>query len=67
MHSPPLLLLDEPDTALDQQGKELVETLVKEHSEQGATTLFTTHNLDRALELSDTIAILESGRIKQGS
>ncbi len=62
LHSPQFLLLDEPDTGLDQQGSELVYELLKEHAEQGGTTLFTTHNLERALKLSNSIVTLERGR-----
>src|SRR5438105_11803223 len=47
LHEPQLLLLDEPDTGLDQQGHELVESLIKEHTAQGGGVLFTTHQLER--------------------
>ena len=63
LHSPQLLLLDEPDTGLDEEGNELLETLLQEHIERGGTTLFTTHNLERALKLSDRIGMLGSGRM----
>jgi heme exporter protein A len=63
LHSPQLLLLDEPDTGLDQEGHTLIETLLAEHTSYGGTVLFTTHHLERALQLSDTLAILHKGRI----
>ena len=63
LHSPRLLLLDEPDTGLDEQGNELLEALLHEHVERGGTTLFTTHNLDHALKLSDRIGMLAGGRV----
>ncbi len=63
LHSPQLLLLDEPDTGLDQEGHALIETLLAEHTSYGGTVLFTTHHLERALQLSDTLAILHKGRI----
>ena len=63
MARPKLLLLDEPDTGLDEQGNELLEALLHEHVERGGTTLFTTHNLDRALKLSDRIGMLAGGRV----
>src|SRR5438105_5269874 len=37
------------------RSNELLEALLHEHVERGGTTLFTTHNLDRALKLSDRI------------
>ena len=63
LHSPRLLLLDEPDTGLDQEGRELIEALLAEHTAQGGTILFTTHQLERALQLSDSITMLNKGRI----
>jgi heme ABC exporter ATP-binding subunit CcmA len=63
LHAPGLLLLDEPDTGLDEEGNALLEMLLLEHAEAGGTTLFTTHALERALKLSDHIVMLSSGRI----
>jgi heme exporter protein A len=63
LHSPKLLLLDEPDAGLDEEGNELLEELLREHTERGGTTLFTTHNFERALKYSDQISMLGSGRI----
>jgi heme exporter protein A len=63
LHSPQLLLLDEPDTGLDEEGNELLANILFEHTEHGGTTLFTTHNLEHALSWSNHIAILNSGRV----
>ena len=63
LHSPQLLLLDEPDTGLDEEGNELLANILSEHSQQGGTTLFTTHNLEHALNWSNHIAILNAGRV----
>src|SRR2546421_12843883 len=63
LHSPHHLLLDEPDTGLDQEGRDLVEALLAEHTARGGTILFTTHQLERALQLSDSIIMLNKGRI----
>ena len=63
LHTPQVLLLDEPDTGMDQQGHELIDTLLSEHTTQGGCTLFTTHQLERALHVSDRIIILVAGRI----
>ncbi len=63
LHSPQLLLLDEPDTGLDAEGNELLAELLSEHIGQGGAVLFTTHQLERALTMSETILILDGGRI----
>ena len=63
MHSPQLLLLDEPDAGLDDEGIKLLEELMGEHREQGGTTLFTTHNFERAVKFSDRICMLGGGRV----
>jgi heme ABC exporter ATP-binding subunit CcmA len=63
LHYPRLLLLDEPDTGLDEEGNVLLETLLDEHLAQGGTTLFTTHRLERALEMADSILMLSGGRV----
>jgi heme ABC exporter ATP-binding subunit CcmA len=63
LHSPRLLLLDEPDTGLDQDGTVLIDSLLAEHSQQGGSILFTTHQLERALQLADSIVVLGHGRL----
>jgi heme ABC exporter ATP-binding subunit CcmA len=63
LHAPRLLLLDEPDTGLDQQGHELVDTLLHEHIAAGGGCLLITHQLERALQWSDRVALLSAGRI----
>ncbi len=63
LHSPQLLLLDEPDTGLDEEGNALLANILYEHTENGGTTLFTTHNLEHALSWSNQIAILHAGRV----
>lgn len=63
LHTPRLLLLDEADTGLDQEGAALVDALLKEHEARGGTTLLTTHRPERALELASSVALLSGGRI----
>ncbi len=63
LHIPHLLLLDEPDTGLDQEGQALIDALLQEHTERGGTTLFTTHQLERALKLGTQVMLLNKGRI----
>lgn len=63
LHEPRLLLLDEPDTGLDQAGHALIETLLTEHTQRGGSALFTTHQLERVPALGDRLVLLSRGRI----
>jgi ABC-type multidrug transport system ATPase subunit len=63
LHQPPLLLLDEPDTGLDEEGIALLETLLQEHRQGGGAVLLTTHHLERALLWSERIGLLSGGRL----
>jgi len=63
LHTPHLLLLDEPDTGLDQEGQMLIDALLQEHTDRIGTTLFTTHQLERALDLGTQVVLLNKGRI----
>lgn len=63
---PPLLLMDEPLGALDRQlRKEVQYELKRIQKRLGLTVIYVTHDQDEALFLSDTIAIMENGRIAQ--
>ena len=63
IHDPLVLLLDEPDTGLDQRWAGVLRDLLAERGAQGGTTLLTTHNLERSLDLADRVAVLNGGRI----
>ena len=63
LHAPRLLLLDEPDTGLDEEGLRLIEDVLAEHSAQGGAVLFTAHQLDRAMKLGDSLLMLGRGRL----
>jgi sulfate/thiosulfate transport system ATP-binding protein len=63
---PELLLLDEPFGALDARvRKELREWLLRLHDEMHVTTIFVTHDQEEALELADSIAVMNNGRTEQ--
>jgi heme ABC exporter ATP-binding subunit CcmA len=63
LHAPQLLLLDEADTGLDEEGRGLLADLLHEHHEQGGTLLFTTHDLESAVQRSDQLVMLNHGRV----
>src|SRR5574338_750934 len=60
---PPVILLDEPTTGLDPQGRLEVWRCVRELAGQGRAVLLTTQHLDEAEQLADRIVILHDGRI----
>jgi sulfate transport system ATP-binding protein len=63
---PKVLLLDEPFGALDAKvRKELRDWLRRLHEEVHVTTVFVTHDQEEALELADTIVVINEGRIEQ--
>src|SRR5262249_29653606 len=63
LSDPAVLLLDEPDTGLDEEATALLTELVHERLEAGLTTLLTTHNLERGLELAGEAIVLGGGRV----
>jgi sulfate transport system ATP-binding protein len=63
---PNVLLLDEPFGALDSQVRhELRRWLRRLHDELHFTSIFVTHDQQEAIEVADTIAVLNRGRIEQ--
>jgi sulfate transport system ATP-binding protein len=63
---PRVLLLDEPFGALDTQvRKELRDWLRRLHQQLPVTTVFVTHDQEEALEVADSIAVINSGRLEQ--
>ncbi len=63
LHNPPVLLLDEPTSAMDPQSAKLVRDAIFELQRDDRTFLITTHNLSEAQLLADNIAIIRHGRI----
>jgi len=63
LHEPPILLLDEPDTGLDQRWTAFLVDLLAEVAREGRTVLLTTHDLERTLDLADRLAVLNGGRV----
>ena len=63
IHNPPVLLLDEPTSAMDPQSSKLVRDAIIELQKDQRTFLITTHNLAEAQTLANQIAIIRRGRI----
>src|SRR5436190_5161599 len=63
---PKVLLLDEPFSALDRNLRASMQVELKEiQRKRGVTTIFVTHDQSEALSLSDRIAVIADGRIRQ--
>lgn len=62
LHKPTIMLLDEPETGLDQQAVSMLWRSLKEE-EPEHTVIFTSHGLERGLEVCDQVVILHQGRL----
>ncbi len=63
VHNPPVLILDEPTAGVDVELRRQLWAYVREINAQGVTILLTTHYLEEAQELCDTIAIMNRGQV----
>jgi ABC-2 type transport system ATP-binding protein len=64
INQPDLLILDEPAANLDPLGRRDVLAVMKRlRDTQGATIFYSTHILDEVQQISDTVAILDRGRV----
>jgi ABC-2 type transport system ATP-binding protein len=63
VHNPPVLILDEPTAGVDVELRRQLWAYVVELNRQGVTIVLTTHYLQEAEELCDTIAIMNRGEV----
>jgi ABC-type multidrug transport system ATPase subunit len=63
LHDPLVLLMDEPETGLDQEAVAMLDAVIRDRSRAAQAILMTTHNLDRGIALGDRVAILAKGRL----
>lgn len=63
VHSPPVLILDEPTAGVDIDLRRQLWEYVRELHASGVTVVLTTHYLEEAEELCDRIAIINHGRL----
>ncbi|MDD1707176.1 MAG: ATP-binding cassette domain-containing protein [Methanoregulaceae archaeon] len=63
IHRPPVLFLDEPTSGLDVQSRRLVIETIRDMNEQGSTIFLTTHNIEEANTLCQTVCIINKGKI----
>jgi ABC-2 type transport system ATP-binding protein len=63
IHRPRVLFLDEPTSGLDVQSRRLVVETIHQMNEQGSTIFLTTHNIEEANTLCQTVCIINKGKI----
>ena len=65
VHRPDVLILDEPTSAVDVEGRHELWQTIEELKKRGMTILLTTHHLDEAEQLCTRIGIMKAGRIAE--
>lgn len=63
VHSPPVLVLDEPTAGVDIELRQQLWAYVRSLNDQGVTVVLTTHYLEEAEQLCDRVAIINHGRL----
>ena len=61
LNNPSLLILDEPTTGLDPQVRQLIWDKLRSLKRSGVTILLTTHYMDEAFQIADTVLIMDHG------
>ena len=64
MESPDLLVLDEPTNALDEEGIELIKTILLTEKKKGTTIIITSHDKGFIEQISDTTVRISEGKMK---
>jgi ABC-2 type transport system ATP-binding protein len=64
VHTPKLIVLDEPFSGLDAINQEKLEALIRAEAANGATILFSTHVIAHAERLCERIVVIASGQIR---
>ena len=63
LHTPKLILMDEPFVGLDPKASHLLKGMMRELCDQGGAIFFSTHVLEVAEKLCDKVAIIKNGRL----
>ncbi|HZQ53032.1 MAG TPA: heme ABC exporter ATP-binding protein CcmA [Bryobacteraceae bacterium] len=64
LHTPKVLLLDEPFTSLDDRAIAMLSELLLESRNRGATIILSTHQIREALSIASHVALIENGRLR---
>src|ERR687893_2614513 len=60
---PPLLLLDEPTSAMDVEGRRAFWTTMRDLADRGTTVVFATHHLEEADAVADRVVVVAGGQV----
>jgi ABC-2 type transport system ATP-binding protein len=60
---PPLLLLDEPTSAMDVEGRRAFWATMRDLAARGTTVVFATHHLEEADAVADRVVVMAGGRV----
>lgn len=63
LNNPKVVILDEPTTGLDPQGRRLVWQKLRQLKEQGVTLILTTHYMEEAAQMCDRLVVMNDGLI----
>ncbi len=63
LHKPKLLILDEPSAGVDVSLRQKIWSLVRRLNDEGTTIVFTTHYLEEAEQLCDSITLIDHGHV----
>jgi ABC-2 type transport system ATP-binding protein len=63
LHRPSLLILDEPTVGVDPQSRNAIFDTLRKLKEEGCTILLTSHYLEEAQQLCDSVAIMDEGKL----
>jgi len=63
LHSPRLIIMDEPFVGLDPKASHTLKTMMRDHCNRGGAIFFSTHVLEVAEKLCDKVAIIRQGRL----
>ena len=63
MHTPKLIIMDEPFVGLDPKAAHTLKEMMREHCDAGGAIFFSTHVLEVAEKLCDKVAVIKEGRL----
>lgn len=63
LHSPKLIIMDEPFVGLDPKAAHILKDMMREHCNAGGAIFFSTHVLEVAEKLCDKVAIIKQGKL----